>query len=227
MKERTLGDTMSSSEKADKCLEKIIFHIDFRNPFHPRIDKYALKASIQNVIDANLEYLLTDSYLYFLADAYINHQTDLSLIFEALLNPSERLKCIYNYFTIISISYFSGVENVMKGYEKKLYLLFKKKVADIEKLCKDTGDYNFIFKIFRIILTYVFVNKEPVSKFDEYTNPYFKDLYSMIDDMLFKSGCEYQYDCCNEENSYIFKSDELIESVVNSFKEEREGKVIL
>ena len=45
--------------------------------------------------------------------------------------------------------------------------------------------------------------------------------------MLFKSGCEYQYDRCNEENSYIFKSDELIESVVNSFKEEREGKVIL
>ena len=218
---------MTNSEKADKCLKNIIFEIDFRNPFHPIIDKYALKASIQNVIDANLEYLLTDSYLFYLAQGYINHHTELDRVFTALLDPNKRIKCLYEYFTTISISVFTSNETGMEGYEKDLYLVFKNKLTDIEKLCKDTGDYNFIFKIFRIILAYVFANNEPVSKFDEYTDPYFKDLYSMIDDIIFKSGCDYKYDRYYEEFNYVFKTNELIESVINSFKKDREGKVIV
>ena len=218
---------MTSSEKADKCLEKIIFHIDFRNPFHPRMDKYALKASIQKVIDANLEYLLTDSFLYFIADGYINYQTELDRILETLVDPDIRLKSLYNYFTTITLTNYSNGEAILEGYEKELYLDFKNRLTDIEKLCKATEDYNFIFKIFHIILAYVFANNEPISKFDEYTKPYFENLYNMIDDMLFKNVCDYQYDHYYKEYNYNFKIDILIEGVINSFKEEKEGKVIL
>jgi hypothetical protein len=218
MKERILGDSMTNDEKVEYYINRFIDTIneirklgthsfDFKDEL--------MRDVIRKIVEANLDYILTDSYIYYLL--ITNSTINLDNILLNLLDEKKRTTQLFEYFTKVIHRNELYYEQLMKGYEKDLFGEHRKKMNKIMLVCCEYGylKYDLFYIILCIIAGYVFGNNISIDNYNKYLDLFIKNVDNTIDELILQGICTLEWD--GWTHSYVFDIENLITYVMLNF----------
>ena len=218
MKERILGDSMTNNEKVEYYINRFtdtINEIKKKGTHTFDFQEDLMRDVIRKIVEANFDYLLTDSFIYYLIIS--NSTINIDNILLSLLDEKERTTLLYEYFTKVIHRNDLYYEQLMKGYEKELFAEHRKKMNKVRLNCCGYGylKYDLFYIILCIIAGYVFGNNESIENYNKYLDLFIKNVDNTIDELILQGVCEQTWD--GWVHSYVYDINNLITYVIPNF----------
>lgn len=229
---------MGYSKKVDKYYEKLRYFVKMYGVLKMEVLSYPLceeiKEKFDAVIKSNNEYLLTDSFIYFLVQySCVNHGNGepllkaISDLLSTLINRSDTLLSITKFFqkirSVDNETFYSTTiktyKETLNDYEKSLYLTCCKYIELIYN--NDLvlpSDYYLLRVVFFIITAYVRINNLDQSKLEDFIKDYIDNYENRIEELMLQV-CHYEYDYDRDDRKYAYKMEELANYVVSKLED--------
>ena len=212
---------MSNDEKVNYYLNRfieIVKEINIRNEIpHLNLDRKSIKEAIKKLVEANIDYLLTDAYIFYVLMA--NSIPNVIKTLLSLLDENERVLHMYYYFKMATARKDGYISKRMAGYEKELFKEHFDTLAIIGDMYIDDKDGNLLYNILCIITGYVFSMNDSIDNFRKYIDPYLKDTENMLDKLLLQDICTLKWNCFTDV--YDFDARKLISFIKSNLENER------
>lgn len=212
---------MNNDEKVNYYLNRfieIVKEINNRNKIpHINLDSKSIKEAIKKIVEANIDYLLTDAYIFYVLMA--NSIPNVINTLLSLLDENERILHMYYYFKMASARKDGYISNRMTGYEKDLFIEHLNTVPMIDDVSIDDKDFNLLYNILCIITGYVFSMNDSIDNLKKHMGPYFYDTENMLDQLLLQDICTLKWNSFTDV--YDFDARKLISFIKNNLENEK------
>lgn len=226
----------------------IINNLYFYKPIKSLSNKFVNnKEAIKSVLDNNLEYLLTDGFLYFLIanslgidkvnfrnvlNLSLNSLNDINKLYSFYVEyidyigfPSLNFKQKYHFYNY-DLSYKPIVINKMlSNDEKKVYSNYE---LFITRICTDrrfgNKEYIILKKIFQIIASFTLINKR-VEEYNSFVEPYIINYEKKFEELEMNGLFIDRGYLTFRDYGYLLNDNDLISYIVNSL-DNKEKKLI-
>ena len=212
---------MSNDEKVNYYLNRfieIVKEINIRNEIpHLNLDRKSIKEAIKKLVEANIDYLLTDAYIFYVLMA--NSIPNVIKTLLSLLDENERIYHMYYYFKLATARNDGYISKRMIGYEKELFKEHFDTLSIIGDMYIDDKDGNLLYNILCMITGYVFSMNDSIDNFRKYIDPYLNDTENMLDKLLLQDICKLKWNCFTDV--YDFDARKLISFIKYNLENER------
>jgi hypothetical protein len=212
---------MSNDEKVNYYLNRfieIVKEINNRDEVpHLNLDRKSIKEAIKKLVEANIDYLLTDSYIFYVLMA--NSIPNVIKTLLSLLDENERIYHMYYYFKFASSRNDGYISKRMTGYEKDLFVEYFDMIPIFDDRANDYKDSKLLYNILCIITGYVFSMSDSIDNFRKYIDPYLNDTENILDKLLLQDICTLKWDCFTYV--YDFDARKLISFIKSNLENER------